>query len=216
MNKINANVRRYNLQKGRYEIMKRSNKIDTFIGSVLMLSIGCMTLTGCYRASGSENEVWKTERALTGYQISNEDSVVKCICDIDRDGTEEVITADYSSALSDSQAPIPVEIREENGSVIYSDSLGLPHTAWKNLYIVTVDGYPCLMEYNGPEESQGTVYYNLEIFRFDENGQKIVLEEQSGMGEAGVEEFQSLANQYLDQAKLFVSTWDFEITHYEE
>lgn len=182
-----------------------------FVILLLVILLAAITLIAYVSVMEIRNRPsWQS--GLKGYRLSDDGRTVRLFCDIDGDGAEDTIEAEYFDTLTDDQRMIEVIVQRADGTRYSCDTLGLPHTAWKDLYVVLIDDYPCLMEYHRPEESQGLRFFSYQVYRYDEFGRKVIVAEQNGSGDLELEWFQNRTGKYFEHSEMFLGTRNKKIT----
>ena len=139
--------------------MKKNVSVCVLIACLLLFS-------GCSLAdvAASDDKVISETAANDGaFVLTEYDTRVTCECDLDKDGNDEIITADYSQTLKDHQLPINMNVSESDGeAILWQDmSLGLVSMGEKSYYVTALDGSVYLMEYHPPKDRQGLYDYSL-------------------------------------------------------
>ena len=171
---------------------------------------GMMLLDGCGRVINENTNNTIIEDIAKGELIiRNESNIITCSCDIDEDGNSDYITLDYSALIQDNQMPAIVLIRNASGKELYSDIIGIPHAGWRQYYVTSINHKPYVIRYMPPEESQGTWYYSMIVFSFDLRGEMVIYDSNEGNEKENISAFKEHASEYLDDAILLGSTWNF-------
>ena len=181
-----------------------------------VLIAGLLLFSGCSLAgfAASDDKVISETAANDGaFVLTEYDTRVTCECDLDKDGDNEIITADYSQTLKDHQLPINMNVSESDGeAILWQDmSLGLVSMGEKSYYVTAIGGSVYLMEYHPPKDRQGLYDYSLKVFSIDKRGNEVIYVQISGEGKEEVDEFNKQIAQYMDNAYLIISTEDGNI-----
>jgi|GEM_PF-2910078 len=133
--------------------------------------------------------------------------------DLDSDGTDEQIVL-YSPKRLDSEGYTEFAVVDEDGSVLYEDSLATAHAGWRTIALTASDGREYLLDYR-PEMFQGDASYSYRLLGI-RNGQMTVLEEysvdftindrQSENDVQAMKSFRDKANEIWSQSLLLFST----------
>lgn len=105
---------------------------------------------------------------------SEENIVGTLMVDLTHDGNDELLV------ISQDALEITLEVYtiiDGNPIVIYKDSASDNHAGWRWYYLTVVDNKNYILQYT-PEIWNGIGNYHLEVFSFDQNGQKEILETQ--------------------------------------
>lgn len=133
--------------------------------------------------------------------------------DLDSDGTDEQIVL-YSPKRLDSEGYTEFAVVDEDGSVMYEDSLATAHAGWRTIALTASAGREYLLDYR-PEMFQGDASYSYRLLGI-RNGQMTVLEEysvdftindrQSENDVQAMKSFRDKANEIWSQSLLLFST----------
>ena len=152
----------------------------------------------------------------SGITISNDETSIICLCDIDRDGTLNAIVVDYSKFNKDNVVPIYLTTYGKGDDVLYADALALSHAGWREYYIIEIEDKSYLINYTPPHESQGTWHCSYEVFSFDTLGNRVMYDSLYENNEEKIKDFEKKAKYYLDNSTLLISTWNSELRYYHE
>ena len=144
--------------------MKRTKfKLPIFI-SILLLGLGCFFVG---RKNGYR-DLFKD--ILSRYPEGN--IAVTLIVDLTHNGNDDLLV------ISQDALEITLEvytITDGKPVVIYKDSASDNHAGWRWYYLTVVDDKDYILQYT-PEIWNGIGNYHLEVFSFDQKGQKEILE----------------------------------------
>lgn len=184
-------------------------------------------LAGCGNHSNNgdvpteiQNPAAQTGIGKEDYSLEEMNGVILCRCDILHNDGEAVIMIDYSEALKDEQAIIPIQVKIQE-TVLWNSEIGLPHAGWGSYYITIFEGKPYIIDYI-PEESQGQIAYYYKVFYLNLAGEEIVLDKCSLSADAGADiseelaEFHKKLNVYMEDSTLLISTMEGKLEHYEK
>ena len=167
------------------------------------------------------------EEAYTeAHRVDHEEQEGKQIThsDLTGDLSREMITVEYAAFQADNQQPVVISVQNGEGRLIWSDQIWGPHMGWGMYYHVIhgEDDRHYLLHLLPIENSQGTYFGEFQIFSFDEDGKKVILderhvssdEEKSNYAKAKTEYLEAL-NAYLERSFLLAGIWDFELSLYD-
>lgn len=146
--------------------MKKTKfKLPIFI-SILLLGLGCFFV-------GRKNGHCDFFKDILS-RYPEENIAVNLIVDLTHDGNDDLLV------ISQDALEITLEIytiTDGKPVVIYKDSASDNHAGWRWYYLTVVDDKDYILQYT-PEIWNGIGNYHLEVFSFDQKGQKEILETQ--------------------------------------
>lgn len=139
------------------------------------------------------------------------DDVITYTGDFDGDGTDDVLTVDYSAIVNDTQGIGNIYLTAADGTEYWRSMFALPSAGWKSYYVTKIEGRSYLIYYYPPRAMQGQLFYSCMIFTFGSDGKIALYDEFGGRTEEGVSEFSDRSGMYLSNAVHLVSTYDGEL-----
>ena len=142
--------------------------------------------------------------------------IIHCKTDLTHDGKVDDLYVNYLSLTYNSQGIATIDLVDGNGMFLWEGMLGLPHMAWSEYYLVTIDGEDYLLLYK-PDESQDLYSNYYKLFYVNEDGMEIVKDEMNLSEVDGesiqsrLEEYYAKAAEYMEKGVLLISTWEGEL-----
>ena len=157
---------------------------------------------------------------LEKVQISSDkpyEGMITSICDFDEDGRSEKVVVDYRDILAEGSAvPGRIAVYDTDDNILWTDMFTLAYAGWCRFYISEIDNLPCLMRYFPPVERQGSWECALWVYTLNSDNEFIVSEQISCDGtKESAEECKIIAERYLENAIMLVSTTDSELKVYK-
>lgn len=161
-----------------------------------------------------------SDETLEKVQISSDEpyeGMIISIGDFNEDGITEKIAVDYRDILAEGIAvPGRIALYDTDGSILWSDTFGLPYAGWCRFYIAEIDNIPCLIRYFPPVARQGSWECYLQVYTMNSDNEFIASEQFFCDGtKESAEECKAIAEQYLEHAVMLVSTMDSELKVYK-
>ncbi len=128
--------------------------------------------TAVYRASlaGSGLVMKQTDAWQGGAVISSTKATLPISVDLDRDGTEELLTVEQLSPFE-----YALKVIRPDGTLLWSESAGTAHVGWNSLFLCTLNGEYYLLRYN-PWLFQGYGNYSYSLFTLEGGVEHVVAE----------------------------------------
>lgn len=178
---------------------------------LLSISLCLCMLSGLMCACSEQPEELEESEESNEYQVHY-------YADITHDGIDDDICIDCEKIINDSQDTASIKVVTDNDNCIWNAELGLPHAGWAEYYLVKIDSDYYLFLYM-PEESQGMYADYYKLFYVSAEGTETIVEEMSvfNVDESMLaemrEKYFNNANEYIDNGKLLISTWEGELIY---
>lgn len=139
-----------------------------------------------------------------------EGGIYTCACDITHDGRNDILLVDYSDPILYMTNPMGLYLITEDGNAYRFGEIGIPHLGQGSYYLTNVDCEDYLLYYN-PGMYTGELEYVYELLYLSEKGEKIVVDRATAFTEEEIPSFLEKLQPYLEDAKLLISTVEFEL-----
>lgn len=120
------------------------------------------------------------EWGFTGSALEQTTDVFGKTYDFDHDGeaeSVEIVTL-WSPELPARAAWYELRVKQGDGTLLWEQVAAESHVGWTSLFALKLDGQDYLLQYN-PYMSQGFATYHYQIFSLDEEGEEVLLQENS-------------------------------------